>query len=177
MRRSTTRSARMSKPWCCRARRPAGLWQRAGEHAHRQQRQQSARRRRRRRRHAGRRRQRHLFRRQCRRRRRGECQRGQRHRSSRRVSFTLGANVENLILQGSADLQGYGNGVANVLYGNTGNNLLNGGAGADLMVGGRATTSTSSTMPRDVSVRERRPGQRHGVRDAPTTGSPPTSRT
>jgi Ca2+-binding RTX toxin-like protein len=52
------------------------------------------------------------------------------------VSFTLPANVENLVLQGSADVQGYGNAGANVLYGNTGNNLLNGGAGVDLMVGG-----------------------------------------
>jgi Ca2+-binding RTX toxin-like protein len=52
------------------------------------------------------------------------------------ASYTLAANVENLILQGSADLQGYGNGIANVLYGNTGNNLLDGGAGTDLLVGG-----------------------------------------
>ena len=52
------------------------------------------------------------------------------------VHYTLSANVENLILQGSADLQGYGNSGANVIYGNAGNNLLNGGGGADLMVGG-----------------------------------------
>jgi len=50
--------------------------------------------------------------------------------------FALSANVENLVLQGSADLQGYGNDLANALYGNTGNNLLNGGAGADIMFGG-----------------------------------------
>jgi hypothetical protein len=30
--------------------------------------------------------------------------------------------VENLILQGNADLQGYGNGLSNALYGNSGNN-------------------------------------------------------
>ena len=52
------------------------------------------------------------------------------------VHFTLSDSVENLILQGGTDLQGYGNTGANVLYGNTGNNLLNGGGGADLMVGG-----------------------------------------
>ena len=40
------------------------------------------------------------------------------------------------MLQGSADLQGYGNGLANTIYGNTGNNLLDGGAGADTMTGG-----------------------------------------
>jgi len=50
--------------------------------------------------------------------------------------FALSANVETLVLQGGADLQGYGNDLANALYGNTGNNLLNGGAGADVMFGG-----------------------------------------
>src|SRR5262245_41996308 len=50
--------------------------------------------------------------------------------------FRLAANVENLVLQGSADLQGYGNGVGNLIYGNAGNNLLDGGAGADGMFGG-----------------------------------------
>jgi Ca2+-binding RTX toxin-like protein len=52
------------------------------------------------------------------------------------VHYGLAADVEILILQGGADLQGYGNGQTNTLYGNTGNNLLNGGGGADLMVGG-----------------------------------------
>jgi microcystin-dependent protein len=52
------------------------------------------------------------------------------------VNFGLSANVENLILQGGADLQGYGNGLVNLLIGNTGSNLLNGGAGADTMRGG-----------------------------------------
>jgi Ca2+-binding RTX toxin-like protein len=50
--------------------------------------------------------------------------------------FALSANVETLVLQGGADLQGYGNDLANALYGNTGNNLLNGGTGADVMFGG-----------------------------------------
>src|SRR5262245_19945781 len=48
----------------------------------------------------------------------------------------LSANVENLVLQGSADLQGYGNGLANAIYGNSGNNLIDGGTGADMMFGG-----------------------------------------
>ena len=50
--------------------------------------------------------------------------------------FRLSANVETLVLQGSADLQGYGNSDANKIYGNTGNNLLNGEGGADIMLGG-----------------------------------------
>ena len=52
------------------------------------------------------------------------------------VHFGLSANVENLILQGSANLQGYGNNLVNLLVGNTGNNLLNGNGGADVMRGG-----------------------------------------
>ena len=52
------------------------------------------------------------------------------------INYQLGPNVENLVLQGGADLQGFGNGVANSLTGNTGNNLIDGGAGADVMSGG-----------------------------------------
>jgi Ca2+-binding RTX toxin-like protein len=50
--------------------------------------------------------------------------------------FVLSTNVETLVLQGSADLQGYGSAQANTLHGNSGSNLLNGGAGADTMYGG-----------------------------------------
>jgi Ca2+-binding RTX toxin-like protein len=52
------------------------------------------------------------------------------------VDQTLGANVETLILQGSADLQGHGNTLDNTIYGNTGNNLIDGSSGIDIMVGG-----------------------------------------
>jgi Ca2+-binding RTX toxin-like protein len=52
------------------------------------------------------------------------------------VSFTLGANLENLILTGSAAINGTGNTLANRLTGNSGNNVLNGAGGADVMLGG-----------------------------------------
>jgi trimeric autotransporter adhesin len=52
------------------------------------------------------------------------------------VNFTLGANVENVILTGAANLNGTGNSGANALTGNSGNNTLDGGTGADTMVGG-----------------------------------------
>ena len=47
----------------------------------------------------------------------------------------LSANVEYLVLQGSADLQGGGNSLVNVIIGNSGSNFLDGDAGADGMFG------------------------------------------
>ena len=52
------------------------------------------------------------------------------------VSFTLGANVENLVLTGSTAINGTGNTLANKLDGNGAANVLNGGTGADTMTGG-----------------------------------------
>jgi len=52
------------------------------------------------------------------------------------VSHTLAANIEHLILTGSANLNGVGNALDNSLTGNAGNNTLKGLGGADLMKGG-----------------------------------------
>src|SRR5262249_47257917 len=57
------------------------------------------------------------------------------------VNFALPANVETLVLQGVADLQGFGNALANAIFGNTGNNLIDGGVGADVMAGGAGNDS------------------------------------
>jgi Ca2+-binding RTX toxin-like protein len=52
------------------------------------------------------------------------------------ITYTLGANLENLTLTGSAAINGTGNELKNVVLGNAGNNLLDGGAGADKLAGG-----------------------------------------
>jgi trimeric autotransporter adhesin len=52
------------------------------------------------------------------------------------VSFTLGAEVENLTLVGSGSIHGAGNALANRITGTSGANSLNGGAGADTLEGG-----------------------------------------
>ncbi|MDF8331758.1 calcium-binding protein [Novosphingobium cyanobacteriorum] len=62
-----------------------------------------------------------------------------------RISWTLGANIENLYLIGSAAINGTGNDADNKMYGNAatntlsglgGNDYISGGAGADTMIGG-----------------------------------------
>jgi len=52
------------------------------------------------------------------------------------IDYRLATNVDNLILQEGAAVQGYGNSGVNAIIGNSGNNLLNGEAGADKMFGG-----------------------------------------
>ncbi|HEY7533266.1 MAG TPA: calcium-binding protein, partial [Nitrospiraceae bacterium] len=61
------------------------------------------------------------------------------------ITYTLGANVENLTLMGAGAINGTGNSLDNMLLGNNGNNTLsagggndtlNGGAGADILSGG-----------------------------------------
>ncbi|MDR0775586.1 MAG: putative Ig domain-containing protein [Azonexus sp.] len=53
------------------------------------------------------------------------------------IDYALGANVENLILTGTANLNGAGNELDNVLIGNQGDNTLTGGAGNDTLTGGQ----------------------------------------
>ncbi|WP_448604420.1 calcium-binding protein [Thermoleptolyngbya sp.] len=52
------------------------------------------------------------------------------------VSHTLSANIENLTLTGTANLNGTGNFRDNIINGNSGNNVLNGLGGNDTLVGG-----------------------------------------
>jgi Ca2+-binding RTX toxin-like protein len=59
------------------------------------------------------------------------------------VTYTLGANVENLTLTGSAAINGTGNALANAITGNTGNNTLAGLGGADTLDGGGGTDTVT----------------------------------
>ena len=68
------------------------------------------------------------------------------------VSYTLGQNVENLILQGATNINGVGNSAANQLTGNAGSNLLDGAQGSDTLTGlaGNDTYVVDSSSDRIV---------------------------
>jgi Ca2+-binding RTX toxin-like protein len=62
------------------------------------------------------------------------------------LSYTLGANVENLTLTGAGNAIGTGNTLNNKITGNSGNNTLIGNSGADTITGGKgADTLTGGT--------------------------------
>jgi Ca2+-binding RTX toxin-like protein len=52
------------------------------------------------------------------------------------ITYSLGPNLEHLILTGSASINGTGNSAHNVLLGNSGNNILDAGSGDDTLDGG-----------------------------------------
>jgi Ca2+-binding RTX toxin-like protein len=52
------------------------------------------------------------------------------------VSVTLAANVENVTLNGTANVDATGNGLGNIIEGNSGINTINGGGGFDTLRGG-----------------------------------------
>jgi Ca2+-binding RTX toxin-like protein len=65
------------------------------------------------------------------------------------AKHTLAANIENLVLTGTAAISGTGNGLNNRLTGNTGANILDGGGGNDTLIGGDGADRLSGSVGTD----------------------------
>jgi Ca2+-binding RTX toxin-like protein len=68
------------------------------------------------------------------------------------ANFTLGANVEKLTLTGSADINGTGNTLNNILAGNSGNNTLSSDAGNDRLIGGAGNDTLNGDAGNDILI-------------------------
>jgi Ca2+-binding RTX toxin-like protein len=68
------------------------------------------------------------------------------------VDYTLGVNLENLVLWETANINGTGNNEDNYLYGNVGNNQLAGGTGNDSLFGGAGEDSLTGGLGNDEFI-------------------------
>jgi Ca2+-binding RTX toxin-like protein len=68
------------------------------------------------------------------------------------ISYTLGINVENLVLTGAIATIGTGNAGNNKIYGNNTNNSLNGGAGNDTLYGGIGNDTLTGGLGNDTYI-------------------------
>ncbi|MEI7795601.1 MAG: hypothetical protein WCI06_03090, partial [Methylococcaceae bacterium] len=68
------------------------------------------------------------------------------------LSYTLGKNIENLILAGIIDNNGTGNELNNQITGNVGDNFLKGMAGNDKLVGGNGADTLDGGLGMDTLI-------------------------
>jgi Ca2+-binding RTX toxin-like protein len=68
------------------------------------------------------------------------------------ITYTLGNNLENLILQGTGNINGTGNTLNNRITGNSGNNRLNGGDGNDTLIGAAGNDTLNGGTGADSMV-------------------------
>ena len=68
------------------------------------------------------------------------------------VTYTASANVENLTLTGSSNINATGNALANTLTGNSGINNLSGGNGNDLLFGGLGNDNLTGGLGNDTFI-------------------------
>jgi VCBS repeat-containing protein len=65
-------------------------------------------------------------------------------------TYTLAPNLENLLFNGSANVNGVGNALDNRLTGNDGNNILDGQAGNDRLLGGKGNDTLTGGSGSDI---------------------------
>jgi hypothetical protein len=68
------------------------------------------------------------------------------------ISYTLGSNIENLVLESGYTINGTGNGSDNTLTGNSAANTLTGGAGNDILVSGGGSDFLSGGSGDDFAL-------------------------
>jgi Ca2+-binding RTX toxin-like protein len=68
------------------------------------------------------------------------------------ITYTLGNNVENLILTGTTAVNGTGNTLSNLITGNSATNTLSGGAGNDTLDGSAGNDSLTGGVGNDTYI-------------------------